>query len=151
NIYLGGYTSMSKGSFKLDDSVSQEARFAVYYYEVSHVGNTIQLTSPSGKIMSDITMQGEDGDASIIFVNIPSAERGVWQYKVENRADSHQSIQIQVTASKSKTREMNLKIWTSSSTAFINASDLVHPNIVYAELKDSSLPVLNARVVAKLE
>ncbi|CAL4069388.1 unnamed protein product [Meganyctiphanes norvegica] len=148
--YPGGYISMAKGSFKLDDSFSKDARFAVYYYEVSHVGNTIQLTAPSGKIMSDINMQGEDGDASVIFVNIPSAERGLWHYKVENRADSHQGLHIQVTASESKTQETNLRIWTSSSSTFTNASDVVNPTIVYAELKDTGLPVLNARVVAKL-
>ncbi|CAL4169696.1 unnamed protein product [Meganyctiphanes norvegica] len=149
--YPGGHTSLSKGSFFLDDSLGEDAQFAVYYYDINHVGNTIELTSPSGIIMSSINMQEEDGDANIIFVDLPSAERGVWQYQVENRADSHQSLHIQVTSKESSTRKIKLKLWTNSPNNTINIQEPFSPVIIYAELSEGYLPVLRSKVVAKLQ
>ncbi|CAL4115320.1 unnamed protein product [Meganyctiphanes norvegica] len=148
--YPGGIASVAEGTFELDDSLGPNARFSVYYYDLNHVGNTIQLTTPSGRIMSSINTQEEDGDANVIFMNLPRAERGLWKYEVENRADSHQGLHIQVTAQESGVKQMSLRVWTSNSRGTINGSDPSAAVIVYAEVMDGSLPVLNARVVATI-
>jgi len=149
--YPGGIASLSTGSFSLDDSIGPDVRFSVYYYDLNHVGNQIQLTTPSGKVMSNVNMQEEDGDANVIFVNIQGAERGIWRYKVENRADSHQGLHVQVTALPSKSRRVNLRVWTSSEGIELNPSDPSRPTILFAEVKEGDNPVLNAHVVAKLQ
>ena len=149
--YPGGISSMSTGMFTLDDSLGSNARFSVYYYDLNHVGNTIQLTTPSGVILESINMQEEDGDANVIFVNIPTAERGIWKYRVENRADSHQGLHIQVTAQTNPNRHLTTKLWTSNGGVPLNASDPSQPVILYAEVKDGLAAVQNGRVVAKLQ
>ncbi|CAL4122486.1 unnamed protein product [Meganyctiphanes norvegica] len=151
HTYPGGYTTMASGTFSIDESLSQDARFAVYYNDLDHVGNTIQLKTPSGRIMSSINMQEEDGDANVIFVNIPSAERGEWHYEVENRADSHHGLHIQVTSAKSEKRDTSLHVWTTAINNIVNVTDVQHPVIVYAELTDDGLPVLKAKVIATLQ
>ncbi|CAL4157940.1 unnamed protein product, partial [Meganyctiphanes norvegica] len=148
NNHIGGHISMAKGSFMLDDSIGKDARLAVYYDDINHIGNVIQLTTPSGYRMSNFNMQEEDRDANAIFVNIPSAERGKWFYEVENRADSEESIYVQVTAAQSNMRQTSLRVWTSITGTSINASDPINPVIIYAEVKESGMPVLNARVIA---
>ncbi|KAK3855980.1 hypothetical protein Pcinc_037649, partial [Petrolisthes cinctipes] len=149
--YPGGIASMSVGSFTLDDSLGPHVRLSIYYYDLNHVGNTVQLTTPSGETMSNVNMQEEDGDANVIFVNIPKAERGQWQYRVENRADSHQGLNIQVSGKESARRKISLRVWTSATNNAINASDPSLPIIVYAEVKEEEMPIVNAKVTAKLQ
>lgn len=72
--YPGGIASMSAGSFALDDSLGPNARFSVYYYDLNHVGNAIQLTAPSGHMIASVNVQEEDGDVNMIFVNLEKAE-----------------------------------------------------------------------------
>ncbi|CAL4184007.1 unnamed protein product [Meganyctiphanes norvegica] len=146
--YHGGESAVARGSFTIDDSIISDARFAVYYYDITHVGNTLELTTPSGNIMSSVNMQEEDGDANVIFMNIPMAERGEWHYQVENRADSHQGLQIEVTSKESENRKIKLHVWINSDNGANNSSD---PIIIYAEIKDGMLPVLNAKVTAKFQ
>ncbi|XP_068228180.1 calcium-activated chloride channel regulator 1-like [Palaemon carinicauda] len=150
NAYPGGIASMATGSFTLDESLGPSARFSVFYYDLNHVGNTVQLTSPSGHTIASVNMQ-EDGDANVLFVNIPKAERGTWTYQVENRADSHQGLHIQVVATESDARQISLRLWTSSDLSVINMTDSMTPVRVYAEVKDGLMPVLNARVTARLQ
>ncbi|RXG72243.1 Calcium-activated chloride channel regulator 4 [Armadillidium vulgare] len=148
--FPGGISSMSTGSFNLDDSLGPSARFSVYYYDLNHVGNTIQLTTPSGSIMASVNIQEEDGDANVIFVNIPKAERGLWKYKVENRADSHQGLHIQVTAFENPKRKISVKLWTNAVEP-LKLPDPSHPVILYAEVKDDEVAVIGAQVRAKLQ
>ena len=72
--YPGGVAPLSTGTFALDDSLSPNARFSVYYYDLNHVGNTIHLTAPSGSTFASVSMQEEDGDVNMIFVNLANAE-----------------------------------------------------------------------------
>ncbi|CAL4177138.1 unnamed protein product, partial [Meganyctiphanes norvegica] len=146
--YPGGVSHVARGSFTIDDSISSDARFAVYYYDITHVGNTLELITPSGNIMSSVNMQEEDGDANVIFMNIPMTERGEWHYQVENRADSHQGLQIEVTSVESENRLIRLHIWTNVDSENNNSSD---PIIIYAEIKDGMLPILHAKVTAKVQ
>ncbi|XP_064104872.1 calcium-activated chloride channel regulator 1-like [Macrobrachium nipponense] len=149
--YPGGIASMAMGSFTLDESLGPKARFSIYYYDLNHVGNTVQLTAPSGHTIASVNMQEEDGDANVIFVNIPKAERGIWQYRVENRADSHQGLIIQVTGSESGNRKISLRLWTSSGDSVVNMTDSSMPVIVYAEVREGVMPILNAKVSARLQ
>ncbi|XP_047468982.1 calcium-activated chloride channel regulator 1-like [Penaeus chinensis] len=149
--YPGGIASMASGTFTLDESLGPSARFSIYYYDLNHVGNTVKLTTPSGQTIASVNMQEEDGDANVIFVNIPKAERGLWHYQVENRADSHQGLHIQVTGTESEERKISLRLWTSLPNTPINATDPSVPVIIYAEVKDDEVPILNAKVTAKLQ
>ena len=72
--YPGGLSDRSSGTFSLDSSLAAHARFAVYYYDLNHVGNSIHLTSPSGRTFASGNMQEEDGDVNMIFVNLHNAE-----------------------------------------------------------------------------
>ena len=144
--YAGGIASMSSGSFSLDDSLGPDARFSVYYYDLNHVGNVIKLKNPAGQVIESINMQEEDGDSNVIFVNIPQADRGVWEYQVENRADSHQSLHVQVTALPNTKRQVSVKVWTSKE----KATDPNEPIILFADVQDGSYPVLDGKVVATL-
>ena len=145
-MYPGGITSIAQGTFVIDESLSRDARFSIYYNDLSHVGNTVELVSPRGVAMTDVSMLEEDGDANVIFVNIKSAERGQWSYRVENKADSHQGLHIQVQANEASSRNMALRVWTSSSS---NTSS--SPSVVYAEVREDDIPVMNARVTATLQ
>ncbi|CAL4095825.1 unnamed protein product, partial [Meganyctiphanes norvegica] len=149
--YPGSLTTMSRGTFDIDDSLGPDVKFSIYYYDLDHVGNTIQLTAPSGNIMSSLNMQEEDGDANVIFINILMAERGTWSYKVENRAGSHQALVMQVTAHESMNRAVSLSIWTSTNNSTNSTFTVFEPVIVYAKLMNGGMPVLNAHVVAKLQ
>lgn len=76
-----------------------------------------------------------------IFVSFP--QRGVWRYKVENRADSHQGLHIQVTAQPSAgpnaINEVSVKIWTNQDEndqpENINQKSIV----MYSEVKVSRI------------
>ncbi|KAK7070904.1 hypothetical protein SK128_005677 [Halocaridina rubra] len=148
--YPGGTDIISEGSFNVDDSFGPAIRFLVFYYDLNHVGNTLQLTSSSGQIIDAINMQ-EDGDSNAIFFFNNVVERGVWKYQIENRADSHQGLHVQVTGTESAVRKVRLKVWTNGPHAVINMTEQLAPVIIYAEIKDGNLPILNAKVKAKLQ
>ncbi|XP_076069642.1 uncharacterized protein LOC143041535 [Oratosquilla oratoria] len=177
--FPGGIASDSKGSFSLDDSLSSHARFAVYYYDLNHVGNAIHLTAPSGATFTSVNMQEEDGDVNMIFVNLNQAERGVWYYMVENRADSHQGLHVQVTSLPNPTKEpITVRVWTSQERDEIETSSALHesdyyraddeglaggttlrlkakgmatPIVVYGEVKQGNNAVLGAKVTIALQ
>ncbi|CAL4205908.1 unnamed protein product [Meganyctiphanes norvegica] len=148
--YPGGNAAMAMGTFVLDESTGTDLHFSVYYHDLSHVGNTIELTMPSGRVITSAFMQ-EDGDANIIFIQIPSAEHGKWRFHVENKANMHQGLIIQVTASVNTSTDVSLKIWNNLQNNVIENTASSTPIIFYAELKDKDLPILNARVIATLK
>ncbi|CAL4125495.1 unnamed protein product [Meganyctiphanes norvegica] len=150
SVYPGGSADMAEGLFTLDSSLGYDVTFAVYYYDLSHVGNTIKLTSPSEKILTSVDMQ-EDGDANVIFVKLVTAERGTWRYQVENLAESQQALYIQVTALENPGQQVDLKVWTSAASNTVNLDGSSSPVIVYAELKDNLQPILKAQVVGILK
>nr|XP_045589593.1 calcium-activated chloride channel regulator 4-like [Procambarus clarkii] len=149
--YPGGIASMSAGSFALDDSLGPSARFSVYYYDLNHVGNAIQLAAPSGHMIASVNVQEEDGDVNMIFINLEKAERGLWTYSVENRADSHQGLYVQVTSKRNSSTGLQVRLWTSSSSRSVNSSDPSTPVVIYAEVKAGVAPIMDARVVARLQ
>lgn len=149
--YPGGIASMSAGAFALDDSLGPNARFSVYYYDLNHVGNAIQLTAPNGDKIASVNVQEEDGDVNMIFVSLEKAERGLWTYSVENRADSHQGLYVQVTAKRNSSQGVQVRLWTSSGSRPINSSDPSSPVVIYVEVKAGVAPIMDARVVATLQ
>ncbi|XP_064110981.1 calcium-activated chloride channel regulator 1-like isoform X1 [Macrobrachium nipponense] len=148
--YQGGITLMAEGSFIIDESFGPNFRFSVFYYDLSHVGNTVQLKSPTAKVIDAINIR-EDSDANIVYFSVLEAERGYWHYQVENRADSHQALHIQVTSTESNVRQISLRLWSNHHLNVINMTDSLTPVIIYAEVKEGSLPILNAKVTAKLQ
>lgn len=70
---------------------------------------------------------------------------------MENRADSHQGLYVQVTAKRNTSSGLNVRLWTSSGSNPVNASDPSNPVIIYAQIQDNRATVLNARVVAVLQ
>ena len=140
--FPGGISQSATGTFALDESQGPNARFSVFYYDLNHVGNAIKLTTPSGNVMASVNMQEEDGDANVIFVNVPKAERGLWHYEVENRADSHQGLYVQVLTHKNENRDLHLGLKATKNSR--------NQTIFYAQIKEDDLPILGARVQAKL-
>ncbi|XP_068219573.1 calcium-activated chloride channel regulator 2-like [Palaemon carinicauda] len=149
--YQGGIASLSTGAFSLDDSVAAHARFAIYYYDLNHVGNTIHLTAPSGATFASVNMQEEDGDVNMISVNLNNAERGVWRYKVENRADSHQALHIQVTSFPNLDNKVTVRVWSSQESDVITVPNQQTPIILYGEVKMGGAAVMDAGVMATLQ
>ncbi|KAK4325545.1 hypothetical protein Pmani_003892 [Petrolisthes manimaculis] len=163
--YPGGISSMSAGTFALDDSLGPNARFSVYYYDLNHVGNAIQLTAPSGQTIAAVNVQEEDGDVNMIFINLEKAEVSLilclikaevslllcLRQSVENRADSHQELYVQITAKRNSSSGLVVRLWTSTGSRPINSSDPSSPVVVYVEVKGGVAPIMDAKVVARLQ
>ena len=149
--YQGGLASISAGSFTLDDTFGPDMRFSIYYYDLNHVGNVIQLITPSGKVMESINMQEEDYDANIIFVNVAAAERGLWKYKVENRADSHQGIHIQITALPNIKRVISVSAWTSTNFNNNRRDKATSRLVLFSSASEGRSPIVNAHVTARFQ
>ncbi|XP_069992255.1 calcium-activated chloride channel regulator 1 [Penaeus vannamei] len=164
--FPGGIGSISQGSFTVDKSLGGEVKFTLIYYDLGHVGNMINLIDPHGMVKETLNLQEEDGDVNMIFVTITNAMAGEWHYRVENRADSHQSLFTRVlatprapnsTSSSSMghgdrdAHAITLTAWTSSTATVVNISDVSKPVIVYAQLWCGSAPVIGAHVEASLQ
>ncbi|KAG7175364.1 Calcium-activated chloride channel regulator 2-like 1, partial [Homarus americanus] len=70
---------------------------------------------------------------------------------VENRADSHQGLYVQVTAKRNSSTGLQVRLWTSSGSRPINSSDPSTPVVIYTEVKSGVAPIMEARVVARLQ
>ncbi|XP_045617959.1 calcium-activated chloride channel regulator 1 [Procambarus clarkii] len=157
--FPGGISSTSTGYFNIDESLGGEVKFAVTYYDLGHVGNNVNLFNPHGKKLETLHIQEEDGDVNTIFITVRNAMAGVWEYRVENRADSHQSLYMRVLAtpraynasSATNTDAITLTAWTSNTASPINVSDVENPVVVYAQVWCGGSPVVSARVEAQLQ
>ena len=58
----------------------------------------------------------------------------MWRYKVDNRADSHQALHIQVTSLPSTNNDVSVRVWTNQELAEDESQEDV-PVIIYAEIK----------------
>ncbi|MPC93545.1 hypothetical protein E2C01_088678 [Portunus trituberculatus] len=75
-----------------------------------------------------------------------SDQPGDWMYRVENKADSHQSLYMRVWAtprvpndtmsSTTTSNAISLTAWTSNSISPINISDIENPVVVYAKVRE---------------
>ncbi|XP_076042659.1 calcium-activated chloride channel regulator 1-like [Oratosquilla oratoria] len=166
--YRGGIMSVSKGSFTIDETLGGEVRFAVTYYDLGHVGNMVSLIDPLERVQENLNSQEEDGDVNMIFVTVHDAMPGEWNYRVENRADSHQSLFISVQATPRTPsgsgrmghfpqltgEAITLHAWTSQGAAPINSTrsdGAMPPVIVYAQVSVGGVsPVVDADVEAVL-
>lgn len=59
----------------------------------------------------------------------------MWRYKVENRADSHQALHIQVTSLPSASSDVLVRVWTNQDSQTIIDLDDHRPIIIYGEVK----------------
>lgn len=151
----GGREGVSEGSFTLDPHLGADTVFAIFYYDVTHVGNLIHLVSPQGQVIDTANMQKEDANINMITVRLAEAQAtaGQWHYKVENRADSHQALYVQVTSrprARPDTPRVAVRAWTSHPLALVNATDISRPLALYAELRVGLAPIEGAKVTATL-
>ncbi|XP_066984278.1 calcium-activated chloride channel regulator 1-like [Macrobrachium rosenbergii] len=161
--FPGGIGSISQGTFTIDESLGGQVRFALTYYDLGHVGNMINLIDPKGRGLETLNLQEEDGDVNMIFVTVQDAMAGEWLYRVENRADSHQSLFVRVlatprpantTSSASSHRDshaVTISAWTSTTSTVFNVSNVDDPVLVYAQVTCGGAPVVGAKVEASLQ
>ncbi|KAF2362984.1 von Willebrand factor type A [Trinorchestia longiramus] len=165
--FPGGIGSVSQGQFVLDGTLGGEMRFSITYYDLGHVGNMIVLIDPRGQNVDTLNLQEEDGDVNMIFVTVKNAMPGRWRYKVENRADSHQSLYIHVVATPATNSSalssnsgissgqytgsptaVSLEAWTSGSIVSSNTSYASGPVVVYGKVWAGRSAVVGAQVEA---
>ncbi|XP_045130523.1 calcium-activated chloride channel regulator 2-like [Portunus trituberculatus] len=159
--YPGGIISISQGTFNIDETLGGEVKFALTYYDLGHVGNTVNLIDPNGQGVKTLHSLEEDSDVNTIFITLRDAMPGDWMYRVENKADSHQSLYMRVWAtprvpndtmsSTTTSNAISLTAWTSNSISPINISDIENPVVVYAKVWWGGSPVVGARVEASLQ
>lgn len=70
---------------------------------------------------------------------------------MENRADSHQGLYVQITAKQNSSTGLVVRLWTSAGSRSINSSDPSSPVVVYVEVKAGEAPIMDARVVCRLQ
>ncbi|XP_076052340.1 calcium-activated chloride channel regulator 1-like [Oratosquilla oratoria] len=149
----GGLLQVSQGSFMVDSSLGPDTTFAIFYYDVTHVGNLIHLENPNGQVIDTANMQKEDANINMITVHLNDAQvqPGLWRYKVENRADSHQALFVQVTSRpRHGDARMNVRAWTSHPKGEVNATDISRPLALYAEVRRGIAPMEGVTVTAKI-
>ncbi|XP_042871894.1 calcium-activated chloride channel regulator 3A-1-like [Penaeus japonicus] len=151
----GGRAAVSQGTFALDPHLGADTVFAIFYYHVTHVGNLIHLVSPQGQVIDTANMQKEDANINMITVRLAEAQAtaGQWHYKVENRADSHQALYVQVTSrprARTDTPPATVRTWTSHPLSLVNASDISRPLALFAEARVGVAPVEGAKVTATI-
>ncbi|XP_037803249.1 calcium-activated chloride channel regulator 3A-1-like [Penaeus monodon] len=149
----GGRVAVSQGTFALDPHLGADTVFAIFYYHVTHVGNLIHLVSPQGQVIDTANMQKEDANINMITVRLAEAQAtaGQWHYKVENRADSHQALYVQVTSrprARTGAPHVAVRAWTSHPLSLVNASDISRPLALFAEARVGVAPVEGAKVTA---
>ncbi|CAL4183763.1 unnamed protein product, partial [Meganyctiphanes norvegica] len=164
--FPGGIGSISQGAFTIDESLGGEVRFSLTYYDLGHVGNMINLIDPQGNVLDTLNTQEEDGDVNMIFVTVRDVMVGQWRYRVENKADSHQSLYIQVMAtprtnnnslhsglpaSSSPSAAVTLSSWLSTNANTINVTEIHKPVKVYAKVSVGSAGVIGGKVEAVLQ
>ncbi|XP_018014352.2 calcium-activated chloride channel regulator 1 [Hyalella azteca] len=168
--FPGGIGSVSQGQFVLDGTLGGEMRFSITYYDLGHVGNMIVLIDPLGQNVDTLNLQEEDGDVNMIFVTVKNAMPGRWRYKVENRADSHQSLYIHVVATPASNSSsltstpsisggqytnsptaITLEAWTSETIVSSNTSITSGPVVIYGKVWSGRGPVVGAQVEAMVQ
>lgn len=152
----GGLSVKSEGSFLVDPSLSSNINFAIFFYDVGHVGNAVHLISPHNQEIDTSNMQSEDGNMNMIVVKLSGSQvtPGLWRYSVDNKADSHQGLFIQVTSKSYSSIGHNSKVevkgWTNYPSGEVNASDVSKPLALFAEVRAGGNAVEGAKVTANL-
>ena len=152
----GGLSVKSEGSFLVDPSLSSNINFAIFFYDVGHVGNAVHLISPHNQEIDTSNMQSEDGNMNMIKVQLSGSQvtPGIWRYSVDNKADSHQGLFIQVTSksysSIGHSSRVEVNGWTSHPTGEVNATDISKPLALYTEVRAGGNAIEGAKVTANL-
>ena len=58
----------------MDASLEGEVRFSVIYYDLEHVGNTVNVINPRGNLINSLNLMEEDGNVNMLFVTIKDVE-----------------------------------------------------------------------------
>ncbi|CAL4125354.1 unnamed protein product [Meganyctiphanes norvegica] len=151
----GGLKQMSQGSFLVDPALGVDTVFAIFYYDVNHVGNQVHLVSPNGQVIDTVNMQKEYHNINMITVRLAEAQviPGLWKYKVENLADSHQALYVQVTSrplSNPDSPQVSVRGWINDPYAQVNNSDISLLLALYAEVTADNGAVEGATITATI-
>lgn len=153
----GGLSGKSEGSFLVDPSLSSNINFAIFFYDVGHVGNAVHLISPHNQEIDTSNMQSEDGNMNMIRVQLSGSQvtPGLWRYSVDNKADSHQGLFIQVTSKPytshfSDASQVEVRGWTSHPSGEVNSTDISMPLAIFTEVRSGAGPIEGAKVTANL-
>lgn len=153
----GGLSAKSEGSFLVDPSLSSNINFAIFFYDVGHVGNAVHLISPHNQEIDTSNMQSEDGNMNMIKVQLSGSQvvPGLWRYSIDNKADSHQGLFIQVTSKPyipqyGQSSQVEVRGWTNHASGEVNATDISKPLAIFAEVRTGAGPIEGARVTANL-
>ncbi|KAB7506569.1 Calcium-activated chloride channel regulator 2 [Armadillidium nasatum] len=151
--HKGGFPH-SKGSFWIDEGLGLDTVFEVFYYDLAHVGDSIHLINPNSQVIDTANMQNEDDNMNMISIHLKKNQEayGLWHYELENRADSHQSLFVQVTSRPQVQSDKNLQVraWTNHNTNQVNLTDKTNPLIIFTEIRSGMEPIKEAKVTAIL-
>lgn len=151
----GGLLQNSEGSFWIDSGLGSHTIFSVFYYDLAHVGDAIHLISPHGQVIDTDNMQSEADSMNMITIRLRQnqEDHGLWQYKLENRADSHQALFVEVTSRPNhspETTSVHVRSWTNQKDNQVNLTDIASPLIVYAEVRIGLSSVEGAQITVML-
>ena len=147
----GGLKQMSEGSFLVDPSLGVDTVFAIFYSDITHVGNQVHLVSPNGQVIDTVNMQKEYDNINMITVRLDEAQviPGLWNYRVENLADYHQALYIQLTSrplSNPDAPRVSVRGWSNHPDGQVNATDIPQLLALYVEVLVDNKPVEGAIV-----
>ncbi|MCL4130104.1 UNVERIFIED_CONTAM: hypothetical protein GTU68_027026 [Idotea baltica] len=147
----GGLLQNSEGSFWVDPGLGSDTVFAVFYYDLAHVGDDIHLISPHGQVIDTGNMQSENDNMNMITIRLRKNQEahGLWHYKLENRADSHQALFVQVTSRPQKNiggTSVTVRSWTNQMENQVNLTDIGNPLIVFAEVRTGLAAIEEAKI-----
>ena len=143
--HAGGISGVSEGSFRVDGSLGSELRLAIFFHSVGHVGNAVHLISPLNQEIDTTNLQTEDTNMNMISVGLQGSQvtPGLWRYKVDNKADSHQGLHILVTSRPTQDSQIKVRAWTNQAKPNATLA-------IFAEVRTRSGAVLGASVVASI-
>ncbi|XP_066480671.1 calcium-activated chloride channel regulator 1-like [Tiliqua scincoides] len=144
---IGSYKSLD-GVVSIDKSVGNDTFFVVTW-SLSTSPPTIILTDPRGKLyfQSDFVIDNTNMRLARLKIN-ETAEVGDWTYKIQNTYTATQVISMTVT-----TRARSLTEPPVTVKTYMNRDNNNYPNpmVIYAEVSQGFLPVLEANVIATVE
>ncbi|CAG7818395.1 unnamed protein product [Allacma fusca] len=144
--YKGDSRAYIESNFSFEATAAQSpAEFFIYTSNPNDPKiNSVELTSPNG---AKFTTQLSDlHDINVIKIDAVINEPGVWRYRIERLADSHQSHFVQVVT-KSTSEDLSVQLYTNVPTDRV-ANLSATPLILYVEVKRQNSPVIDADVEA---
>ncbi|XP_066525167.1 calcium-activated chloride channel regulator 4A-like isoform X2 [Hoplias malabaricus] len=133
------------GTVPVDRTVGNSTTFTIIYEKSPP---TVYIQTPSGSVYSQIHVTN-NAATKTVTLNIPgTAETGDWEYSFLSKEPSTQAMTLTVTsqAANNDVRPVVVKAQMNQLS-----SDGSKPMVVYADVSQNYLPVLEAKVIATLQ